>query len=68
MHKEIFQLLEKAKLISADLSQKLQSLASKRNLLAHEYFDVTEESIFMVYQKVGVVKELVKITRSLLSK
>lgn len=65
-YKEIFQLLEREKVIPADLSRQLQYLASQRNVLAHEYFDVTEESIFQVYTKIGAAKELVNIVRKLL--
>ena len=36
----------------------MQSLVSMRNVLAHEYFDVTEESIYHVYEQIGSVKKL----------
>lgn len=65
-YKEIFQILEKAKVISASLSQQLQYLASRRNVLAHEYFDVTEQSIFVIYRKIGAVKEFMQVVRTLL--
>ena len=59
-YKEIFQLLEKEKIISKQISLDLQYLAARRNVLAHEYFDVTEQSIFAIYLKIKVVQEFRK--------
>jgi len=66
-YKEIFQILQREKLIDSDLSQKLQHLANQRNVLAHEYFDVTEKSIYAIYLRINIVQELVKVTKALLS-
>jgi len=59
-YKEIFQILKRNKIISDDLSKRMQSLVSMRNVLAHEYFDVTEESIYHVYEQIGSVKKLME--------
>ena len=66
-YKEIFQILEKEKIIPKQMSQNLQFLAARRNVLAHEYFDVTEESIFAIYLKIKVVQEFKKQIIQLLS-
>lgn len=66
-YRNIFQMLEKEKLISPDLSQQLQYLAARRNVLAHEYFDVTEQSIFIIYRKIGAVKVFKSVVQSLLA-
>lgn len=64
-YRDIFQILEEEKVIAKPLSQELQYLAARRNVLAHEYFDVTEQSIYALSNKIKAVKELVKIVRSL---
>ena len=64
-YKEIFQMLEKEKLISHSLSHELQWLAGQRNVLAHEYFDVTEKSIFAIYVRIKVIKEFTLRAREL---
>ncbi|MDP3734437.1 MAG: DUF86 domain-containing protein [Nanoarchaeota archaeon] len=65
-YREIFQILEKEKIISGELAQKMQYLASQRNVLAHEYFDVTERSIFAIFLKTKAVKEFVAVVRKFL--
>ena len=66
-YREIFQILQREKVIVPELSQKLQFLANQRNVLAHEYFDVTEKSIYAIYLKVGAVKEFMVLVKALLS-
>jgi len=56
-YKEIFQIIGREKLISSQLSQELQWLANQRNVLAHEYFDVTEKSIYAIYVRIKAAKE-----------
>ena len=60
-YQSIFQVLEREKLISADLSQTLQYLTKQRNVLAHEYFDITLKSIFLISQRMNTVKDFIKI-------
>lgn len=64
-YKEIFQILEKERLISEGLSQELQWLAGQRNVLAHEYFDVTKKSIYLVYTKRKAMKDFMERGRKL---
>lgn len=66
-YKEIFQILEREKIINVNLSQKLQHLANQRNVLAHEYFDVTEKSIYAIYLEINIVTEFVNVVKALLS-
>ena len=65
-YKEIFQILAREKIISEGISQKLQHLANQRNVLAHEYFDVTEKSIYAIYLKINALTEFVSIVKALL--
>lgn len=44
--KEIFKILEKNKLISADISRKLSEAKGMRNILAHEYGKVNDQLVY----------------------
>jgi uncharacterized protein YutE (UPF0331/DUF86 family) len=57
----IFQILEREKIISTQLSHELEYLAKQRNVLAHEYFDISPKSIFLISKKMEIVKEFIKI-------
>lgn len=58
-YRDIFQILQKNKVIDKDLEKKLSGLVSYRNLLAHEYHGVTERDLFNVYSRIDVVKAFV---------
>jgi len=65
-YREIFQIMEKEKSISSELSQRLQQLTNQRKVLAQEYFDVTEQSIYSIYLRINVIKEFMRIARELI--
>ncbi len=44
--KEVFKILEKNKIISLDLSQKLAEAKGMRNILAHEYGKVNDQLVY----------------------
>jgi uncharacterized protein YutE (UPF0331/DUF86 family) len=54
-YREVFKLLAKNGYIDATLMEKLSNLVFYRNLLAHEYYDVTEKDLFDLQKKIGVV-------------
>lgn len=59
-YKEIFQILEKNEVITGEMEKKLESLVSMRNVLAHEYFNVTKDTVYDVYTKISMVNIFVK--------
>lgn len=65
-YKEVFQVLAKEKILSPTLSTELQYLAARRNVLAHEYFDVTERDIYGIYLKIAVGKKFIVEVKKLL--
>ncbi len=65
-YQEIFQVLGRQGIISPELSQTLQYLVKQRNVLAHEYFNITEKSIYSISLKMSAVKELMQAVRKLL--
>lgn len=48
---ECFELLEKEKLISKDLSTALQKMARFRNILVHRYWEVDEKKVYQYAKK-----------------
>jgi len=67
-YKEIFMILGKNKLISRELEVNLVQLSGLRNVLSHEYYDVSKEKVFEAYKKIGAIKEFSKVVKKLASK
>jgi len=65
-YKEIFRLLVKNKLIDANLGEGLSNLVFYRNLLSHEYYELSEKDVFDVSEKINIVKKLAGRTKELL--
>jgi len=65
-YREIFRLLVKNKLIDTNLGEGLSNLVFYRNLLSHEYYELTERDVFAVSKKINVVKKFVERTKELL--
>ncbi len=65
-YKEIFRLLVKNKLIDANLGEGLSNLVFYRNLLSHEYYELSEKDVFDVSEKINIVKKLAERTKELL--
>ena len=58
-YKEIFRLLTRNEYIGKDMGEKLSNLVFYRNLLSHEYYDLTEEDVLEVFKKISIVKKFV---------
>ncbi len=65
-YKEIFRLLTKNKFIGKDMGEELSNLVFYRNLLSHEYYDLTEEDVFEVFKKISIVKKFVERIKDVL--
>ena len=59
-YKEIFRLLTRNEYIGKDMGEELSNLVFYRNLLSHEYYDLTEEDVFEVSKKINIVKKFVE--------
>lgn len=62
-YREIFKLLAKNKYIDYTLMEKMSNLVFYRNLLAHEYFDMTEKDVFDVLKRIDIVRQFVDIVK-----
>lgn len=58
---DIFDILEKNKVIPKPICEDMKILIKLRNLLAHEYESFDEAAVEKMEPKLGAVKELVKI-------
>lgn len=67
-YREIFRLLAKNKFIDRRLEKRLSNLVFYRNLLSHEYYDLTEKDVFDVSKRIKVVKQFVDIVKDEISK
>ena len=45
--------------IISDIKKYFRDLVFYRNLLSHEYYDLTEEDIFEVFKRIEIVKKFV---------
>jgi len=67
-YREIFKLLAKNGYIDATLMEKMSGLVFYRNLLAHEYYDITEKDVFDLKERIGAVREFVGIVKGIIKK
>jgi len=59
-YREIFNLLERGKVIDKELANDLSNLVYQRNILAHEYHNLTEKDVFRTYRRVHVIRKFVE--------
>jgi len=58
--------IERIGKIISDIERYFRDLEFYRNLLSHEYYDLTEEDIFEVFKRIDIVKKFVgRIKKSL---
>lgn len=59
-YKEIFKLLLRDKVIDRNMEKELSELVFYRNLLSHEYHDLSIDDVFDVYKRIEIVKKFVE--------
>jgi len=59
-YREIFTLLKRGKVIDEELASDLSNLAYKRNILAHEYYNLTGEDLFDISRRIPAVGKFVE--------
>lgn len=59
-YREIFNLLERGKVIDKELASDLSNLVYQRNILAHEYHNLTAKDVFRTYHRVHVIRKFVE--------
>ena len=59
-YREIFNLLARGNVIDKELASDLSNLVYQRNILAHEYHNLTEKDVFRTYRRVYVIRKFVE--------
>ena len=52
--------------IISDIERYFRDLEFYRNLLSHEYYDLTEEDVLEVFKKISIVKKFVERIKDIL--
>lgn len=63
-YKNIFWLLEKGKVISAATKEKVWAVMKYRNILAHEYGEISDKDLLFIIQNIDTIKSFVKQLRN----
>ena len=58
--------IERIGKIISDIERYFRDLEFYRNLLSHEYYDLTEEDVFEVFKKISIVKKFVDRIKDIL--
>ena len=56
-YREIFVILQKNGMIDEDLAKEMGRLVTCRNLLSHEYQEITRQQVFELTRKAGTMKQ-----------
>ena len=67
-YREIFNLLAKNGYIDNTLRDKMSNFVFYRNLVSHEYYDMTEKDIFNVMERIATVREFVDAVKNIIRK
>ena len=62
-YKDIFWLLEKGKIINSQTKEKTWAIMKYRNLLAHEYGEISEKDVLFIIQNLDILKDFVRKLR-----
>jgi len=65
-YRDIFGLLGKNGFIDKALEKELSHLVFYRNVLSHEYYDLTEKDVFDVFKRLNLIKQFVEKVKELL--
>lgn len=59
-HKEVFEILSNAKVVTKEELEKLKFMVNFRNLIAHQYYAFGDADIFEVYSNLGIITKFVE--------
>lgn len=66
-YKDIFRLLAKNEFIDKTLERELSHLVFYRNLLSHEYYELTENDVFDIFKRVKIIKKFVEKAKDIVN-
>lgn len=60
-YKDIFWILEKNKIIGSQMRESVWAIVKYRNVLAHQYGDITNKELLFIVQNLDVLKKFIKL-------
>lgn len=58
-YREIFDILRRRRFVDRDLAEEMAALVLYRNMIAHQYDDLTDDDLFFLYEHLGTVTKFV---------
>ena len=58
-YKEIFDILRRRRFIDQDLADEMAALVFYRNMIAHQYDDLTDDDLWSLYERLGTILKFV---------
>lgn len=59
-YREVFEILRRRRFIDRDLAGEMAALVFYRNMIAHQYDDLTDDDLWSLYERLGTVMEFVE--------
>jgi uncharacterized protein YutE (UPF0331/DUF86 family) len=58
-YREIFDILRRRRFIDRDLAEEMAALVFYRNMIAHQYDDLTDDDLYSLFQRLGTIIKFV---------
>ncbi|MDD1662272.1 MAG: DUF86 domain-containing protein, partial [Methanomicrobiales archaeon] len=59
-YNEIFSLLSRKRFIDRDLGEQMAALVFYRNMIAHQYDDLTDDDLYSLFERLGTITRFVE--------
>jgi len=59
-YSEVFSLLERKRFIDRELGDQMASLVFYRNMIAHQYDDLTDDDLYSLFERLGTITRFVE--------
>lgn len=58
-YREIFDILRRRRYVDRDLAEEMAALVFYRNMIAHQYDDLTDDDLYSLYERLGTIMKFV---------
>jgi uncharacterized protein YutE (UPF0331/DUF86 family) len=58
-YREIFDILRRRRFIDRELAEEMAALVFYRNMIAHQYDDLTDDDLYSLFQRLGTIMQFV---------
>ncbi|HMA05503.1 MAG TPA: DUF86 domain-containing protein [Methanomicrobiales archaeon] len=58
-YREIFDILRRRRFIDRELAEEMAALVFYRNMIAHQYDDLTDDDLYSLFQRLGTITKFV---------